>query len=66
MSFFSIRSVFETGVEMLNVGLAVFVETIDIPYREVKSIAYVGVSKSSQTSSTERQRIALRECVRCA
>jgi hypothetical protein len=27
---------------------------------------YVGVSKSSQTSSTDRQRIALRECVRCA
>jgi hypothetical protein len=27
---------------------------------------YVGVSKSSQTSSTDRQRITLRECVRCA
>jgi hypothetical protein len=27
---------------------------------------YVGVSKSSQTSSTDRQRIALRECVRYA
>ena len=31
----------ETGVEVLNVGLAIFVETIDIPYREVKSIAYL-------------------------
>jgi hypothetical protein len=29
-------------------------------------VKYVGVSKSSQTSSTDRQRIALRECVRCA
>ena len=27
---------------------------------------YVGVSKSSQTSSTDRERMALRECVRCA
>jgi hypothetical protein len=26
---------------MLNVGLALFVETIDIPYREVKSITYL-------------------------
>jgi hypothetical protein len=26
---------------MLNVGLALFVGTIDIPYREVKSIAYL-------------------------
>jgi hypothetical protein len=27
---------------------------------------YVGVSKSSQTSSTDRQRMVLHECVRCA
>jgi len=35
------RCLTETGVEMLNVGRAIFVETIDIPYREVKSIAYL-------------------------
>jgi hypothetical protein len=29
-------------------------------------IIYVGVSKSSQTSSTDLQRIVLRECVRYA
>jgi hypothetical protein len=28
--------------------------------------SYVGVSKSSQITSTDRQPMALRECVRCA
>jgi hypothetical protein len=31
-----------------------------------KNLLYVGVSKISQNSSTDRQQIALRECVRCA
>jgi hypothetical protein len=35
------RCLTESVVEMLNVGLAIFVETLGIPYWEVKSIVYL-------------------------
>jgi hypothetical protein len=41
-------------------------EHILVLIKHALTSTYVGVSKRSQSSSTDRQRIALRECVRCA